>query len=112
MLYAGVDAHKKYCKVVLTDDRGRRLAHASLSNDLGCFSCLKHVFNYFIKTPFIQVSPITQNQRLVLKRLGIMLLVAFFKVERVNQTQLTAQGSFSLVIITGLTPRLSLKQPF
>lgn len=37
MLYAGVDAHKKYCKVVLTDDHGTRLAHASLSNDLGCF---------------------------------------------------------------------------
>ncbi len=37
MLYAGVDAHKKYSKVVLTDDHGTRLAHASLSNDLGCF---------------------------------------------------------------------------
>jgi transposase len=37
MLYAGVDAHKKYSKVVLTDDRGTRLARVSLSNDLGCF---------------------------------------------------------------------------
>jgi len=37
MLYAGVDAHKKYSKVVLTDDRGAELAQASLSNDPGCF---------------------------------------------------------------------------
>jgi transposase len=37
VLYAGVDAHKKYSKVVLTDDHGTRLAQASLSNDLGCF---------------------------------------------------------------------------
>ena len=37
MLYAGVDAHKKYSKVVLTDDHGTKLAQASLSNDLGCF---------------------------------------------------------------------------
>jgi hypothetical protein len=37
MLYAGVDAHKKYSKVVLTDDHGAQLAQASLSNDLGCF---------------------------------------------------------------------------
>ena len=37
MLYAGVDAHKKYCKVVLTDDHGKKLAQASLSNDMGCF---------------------------------------------------------------------------
>ena len=37
MLYAGVDAHKKYSKVVLTDDHGTKLAQASLSNDLDCF---------------------------------------------------------------------------
>ena len=37
MLYAGVDAHKKYSQVVLTDDHGNKLAQASLSNDLGCF---------------------------------------------------------------------------
>lgn len=37
MLYAGVDAHKKYSQVVLTDDHGNRIAQASLSNDLGCF---------------------------------------------------------------------------
>ena len=37
MLYAGVDAHKKYSQVVLTDDHGTRLAQASLSNDPGCF---------------------------------------------------------------------------
>ena len=37
MLYAGVDAHKKYSKVVITDDHGNQLAQASLSNDLGCF---------------------------------------------------------------------------
>jgi transposase len=37
MLYAGVDAHKKYCQVVLTDDHGTKLAQASLANDLGCF---------------------------------------------------------------------------
>lgn len=37
MLYAGVDAHKKYSQVVLTDDHGTRIAQASLSNDLGCF---------------------------------------------------------------------------
>ena len=37
MLYAGVDAHKKYSLVVLTDDLGTKLAQASLSNELGCF---------------------------------------------------------------------------
>jgi hypothetical protein len=31
MLYAGVDAHKKYSKVVLTDDHGAQLAQVSLS---------------------------------------------------------------------------------
>ncbi len=34
MLYAGVDAHKKYSQVVLTDDHSNKLAQASLSNDL------------------------------------------------------------------------------
>ena len=37
MLYAGVDAHKKYSQVVLTDDHGTKIAQASLSNDPGCF---------------------------------------------------------------------------
>jgi len=37
MLYAGVDAHKKYSKIILTDVHGTKLAQASLSNDLGCF---------------------------------------------------------------------------
>jgi hypothetical protein len=32
MLYAGVDAHKKYSKVVLTDDHGTKLAQATLSH--------------------------------------------------------------------------------
>lgn len=37
MLYAGMDAHKKYSKVVLTDDHGTKLAQASLANDLVSF---------------------------------------------------------------------------
>ena len=37
MLYAGVNAHKQYSKVVLTDDHGTKLARASLLNNLGCF---------------------------------------------------------------------------
>jgi len=37
MLYAGVDSHKQYSKVVLTDDHGTKLARASLLNNLGCF---------------------------------------------------------------------------
>ncbi len=37
MLYAGVDAHKKYSKIVLTDGHGTKLAQASLSNDIDCF---------------------------------------------------------------------------
>jgi transposase len=37
MLYAGVDAHKKYSRVVVTDNHGTKIAQASLSNDLSCF---------------------------------------------------------------------------
>jgi transposase len=37
MLYAGVDTHKKYSKVVVTDSTGNRVAEASLSNDLSSF---------------------------------------------------------------------------
>ncbi len=33
MLYAGVDTHKKYSKVVVTDGTGNRVAEASLAND-------------------------------------------------------------------------------
>jgi hypothetical protein len=34
MLYAGVDTHKKYSRVVVTDSRGKIVAQASLSNDV------------------------------------------------------------------------------
>lgn len=34
MYYAGVDAHKKYSRVVLTDHLGNQVSQASLSNDL------------------------------------------------------------------------------
>ena len=37
MLYAGVDTHKKYTKVVVTDSNGNRVAEASLTNDLTSF---------------------------------------------------------------------------
>jgi transposase len=37
MLYAGVDAHKKYSKVVLTDNHGITLAQASLPNNIASF---------------------------------------------------------------------------
>jgi transposase len=37
MLYAGVDAHKKYSQVVVTDSRGARVAQASLANDVASF---------------------------------------------------------------------------
>jgi hypothetical protein len=37
MLYAGVDAHKKYSRVVVTDSRGARVAQASLANDVASF---------------------------------------------------------------------------
>ena len=37
MLYAGVDTHKKYSKVVVTDTTGDRIAEASLPNDLTSF---------------------------------------------------------------------------
>jgi transposase len=37
MLYAGVDTHKKYSRVVVTDGRGQMVAQASLSNDLVSF---------------------------------------------------------------------------
>jgi transposase len=37
MLYAGVDTHKKYSKVVVTDSTGKRIAETSLSNDLSSF---------------------------------------------------------------------------
>jgi transposase len=33
MLYAGVDTHKKYSRVVVTDNRGAKVAEASLAND-------------------------------------------------------------------------------
>ena len=38
MLYAGVDTHKKYSRVVVTDDQGIKVAQASLSNDQASFS--------------------------------------------------------------------------
>jgi transposase len=37
MLYAGVDTHKKYSRVVVTDSRGKMVAQASLSNDVASF---------------------------------------------------------------------------
>jgi transposase len=37
MLYAGVDTHKKYSRVVVTDSRGARVAQASLANDVASF---------------------------------------------------------------------------
>jgi transposase len=37
MLYAGVDTHKRYSRVVVTDHLGNRVAQASLSNDLASF---------------------------------------------------------------------------
>ena len=37
MFYAGVDTHKKYSKVVVTDGTGNRVAEASLTNDLSSF---------------------------------------------------------------------------
>ena len=37
MLYAGIDAHKSYSKVVMTDDHGLKVAQASLANELSCF---------------------------------------------------------------------------
>jgi len=38
VLYAGVDTHKKYSRVVVTDYHGNRVAQASLSNDQASFS--------------------------------------------------------------------------
>ena len=38
MLYAGVDTHKKYSRIVVTDQLGNRVAEASLANDLASFS--------------------------------------------------------------------------
>ena len=38
MLYAGVDTHKKYSRIVVTDKKGTRVAEASLSNDRASFS--------------------------------------------------------------------------
>lgn len=38
MLYAGVDIHKKYSRVVVTDQQGKRVAQASLTNDQASFS--------------------------------------------------------------------------
>ena len=43
MLYAGVDTHKKYSRVVVTDNLGNQVARASLANDLDSFS------NFFLK---------------------------------------------------------------
>lgn len=37
MLYAGVDAHKHYSRVVVTDGIGNRIAQASLQNDISSF---------------------------------------------------------------------------
>ena len=37
MLYAGVDTHKHYSKVVVTDSTGNRVAQASLQNDAASF---------------------------------------------------------------------------
>ena len=37
MLYAGVDTHKKYSRVVVTNSRGHMVAQASLSNDIASF---------------------------------------------------------------------------
>jgi hypothetical protein len=38
MLYAGVDAHKKYSRVVVTDSKGRMVDQASLTNDIASFN--------------------------------------------------------------------------
>jgi len=38
VLYAGVDTHKKYSRVVVTDGKGNKVAQASLSNDQASFS--------------------------------------------------------------------------
>jgi transposase len=37
MLYAGIDTHKKYSRVVVTDIRGQLIAQASLANDVASF---------------------------------------------------------------------------
>jgi transposase len=37
MLYTGVDAHKHYSRVVVTDNIGNRVAQASLQNDMTSF---------------------------------------------------------------------------
>jgi transposase len=38
MLYAGVDTHKRYSRIVVKDQRGNRVAQASLANELTSFS--------------------------------------------------------------------------
>ncbi len=43
MLYAGVDTHKKYSRVVVTNSRGHMVAQASLSNDIASFK------NFFLQ---------------------------------------------------------------
>ena len=37
MLYAGVDTHKHYSKLIVTDSTGNRVAQASLQNDVASF---------------------------------------------------------------------------
>ena len=38
MLYAGVDTHKRYSRVVVSDSNGNRIAQASLDNTMVAFS--------------------------------------------------------------------------
>jgi len=38
MLYAGVDTHKKYSRIIVTDQSGNKVAQASLSNDQASFN--------------------------------------------------------------------------
>ena len=45
MLFAGVDAHKKYSRVVVTDRNGARVAQASLDNTRDAFQEFFGKFN-------------------------------------------------------------------
>jgi hypothetical protein len=43
MLYAGVDAHKRYSQIVVTNETGHKVAQTSLQNDLVSFQ------DFFVK---------------------------------------------------------------
>jgi hypothetical protein len=50
MLYAGIDTHEKYSRVVVTDSKGQLLGQASLTNDMASFKNFFLQMNEPVKT--------------------------------------------------------------